>query len=745
MKRKKLWLWLMTVTSVIYILWRLFFTLPLHAGIVSLIAGIALFVAEFISMLEAVIHFICMSKDKAPEFPVIPESEYPHVDVLIATHSEEPELLFKTINGCKHMEYPDPAKVHIYLCDDNDRPEMAKLAQKMGVGYFGLSGNKLAKAGNLNNALSKTDSPLVVTFDSDMIPRSSFLMKTVPYFFLPEMILEDGVWRKRTEEELDPDYKIGFVQTPQSFYNPDLFQFNFFAESNIPNEQDYFFKEVNVGRNSSNSAIYAGSNTLISRRALEEVGGIRTKTITEDFATGIDIQAKGYTCFAIDEVLASGLAPDDFPNLLKQRQRWGRGCVQTIRSARFLFGKLPFLSKLSYLSCLLYWWTFLRRIVYILSPILFTVFGVLVVRTELWGILLIWLPSYLIYNHSLRLLSGKVRDQKWSNIVDTILCPYMILPILAETFGIRMRTFAVTSKEKTGTRSAKIIYAIPHLILLAASIVGIYFSIERMMLYKSILGLVVLFWLCMNTYFLTMAVFFLLGRINYRSSERFRAEIPVTFSVGTRRVHGTTDDISENGLSFITDFPEFLHGVVDFELQDEKWNATVSGEIVHVGKIGDKWRYSVKLVDLPFEEKQNYDQIVFDRLPTLATEIKTGAVKDLLVFFKRKTASSILSQRKLPRIVLNTSMRTDNGSVVHVLDYSYQYMLLTGAVPDSEFDLYMGRTALHLKKIQSSIGGKDNLFEIENWENISDSLELHEALLELIQGKQMEEKELVNV
>ena len=736
MKRKKLWFWLMTVTSVIYILWRLFFTLPLHAGIVSLIAGIALFAAEFISMLEAVIHYICMSKDKAPEFPVIPESEYPHVDVLIATHSEEPELLFKTINGCKHMEYPDPSKVHIYLCDDNDRPEMAKLAQKMGVGYFGLSGNKLAKAGNLNNALSKTDSPLVVTFDADMIPRSSFLMKTVPYFFLPEMISEDGVWRKRTEEELDPDYKIGFVQTPQSFYNPDLFQFNFFAESNIPNEQDYFFKEVNVGRNSSNSAIYAGSNTLISRRALEEVGGIRTKTITEDFATGIDIQAKGYTCFAIDEVLASGLAPDDFPNLLKQRQRWGRGCVQTIRSSRFLFGKLPFLSKLSYLSCLLYWWTFLRRIVYILSPILFTVFGVLVVRTELWGILLIWLPSYLIYNHSLRLLSGKVRDQKWSNIVDTILCPYMILPILAETFGIRMRTFFVTSKEKTGTKSAKIIYAIPHLILLAASIVGIYFSIERLMLYKNILGLVVLFWLCMNTYFLTMAVFFLLGRINYRSSERFQAEIPVTFSVGTRRVHGTTCDISENGLSFVTDFPEFLHGIVDFELRDGKWAARVSGEVVQVGQFGNQWKYGVKLAELPFEEQENYAQIVFDRLPTLATEIKTSAAKDLMVFFKRKTASSVLSQRKLPRILLDASLKTDSGETVHVSNYNYQYMMITGTVPGPAFDLYIGNTVLHLKKTPSSVGGKDTLFEIENWETRSCSPELHEALSALLLEKQ---------
>lgn len=745
MNRKKIWFWLMTVTSVIYILWRLFFTLPINAGIVALIAGIALFLSEFISMLEAVIHYICMSKDKTPEFPVIAEADYPHVDVLIATHSEEADLLFKTINGCKHMDYPDKSKVHIYLCDDNNRPEIAKLARDMGVGYFGLSDNKLAKAGNLNHALSKTDSPLIVTFDADMIPRSNFLMETVPYFSLPKMIFDHGEWRKRTEEEINPDYKIGFVQTPQSFYNPDLFQFNFFAENSIPNEQDYFFKEVNVGRNSSNSAIYAGSNTVISRQALEEVGGIRTKTITEDFATGIDIQSKGYTCFAVDQVLASGLAPDDFPNLLKQRQRWGRGCVQTIRSFKFLFGKLPFASKLSYLSCLLYWWTFLRRIVYILSPILFTVFGVLVVKTDIWGILLIWLPSYLIYNHSLRLVSGKVRDQKWSNIVDTILCPYMILPILAETFGIRMKKFSVTNKEKTVSRSAKIIYAIPHMILLAASMVGIYFSVEHMLLYKNTLGLVVLFWLCMNTYFLAMAIFFLLGRINYRSSERFRAEIPITFSVGTRKVKGITCDISENGLAFITDFPEFLYGIVTFELQDGKWGAQVPGEIVHVSKVENKWRYSVKLVGLSFEEKQNYDQIVFDRVPTLATEIKTSAMKDLLVFFRRKTSSSVLSKRTLPRIPLHCTLETADGRSVDIRDYNYQYMSIAGSVPFSEFCVRVGNATLQLKKTKGSIGGKDNLFEVENWKSISVSDEVYEAISEFLRSEQNEKRELQNV
>lgn len=737
--KKKIWFWLMTATSIIYILWRLFFTLPTETGIVSLVAGIALFVAEFISMLEAVIHYICMSRYKKPVLPVIANADYPSVDVLIATHSEETDLLFKTVNGCLHMAYPDKSKVHIFLCDDGNRPEMEKLAHDMGVGYFGLADNKMAKAGNLNHALSKTDSTLVVTLDADMIPRSSFLMETVPYFLLPEMIQDHGIWRKRTQEEIDPDYKIGFVQTPQSFYNPDLFQFNFFAERNIPNEQDYFFREVNVGRNSSNSAIYAGSNTIISRRALDEIGGIRTKTITEDFATGIDIETKGYTCFAIEKVLASGLAPDDFPNLLKQRQRWGRGCVQTIRSFKFLFGKLPVLAKLSYLSCLLYWWTFLRRIIYILSPILFTVFGVLIVKTSIQGILFIWLPSYLIYNHSLRLLSGKKRDQKWSNIVDTILCPYMMIPILAETLGLRMKKFAVTSKEKKTSRSAKIVYAVPHIILLVVDIVGICFSVRRMLIDQNFLGIVVLFWLCMNAYFLTMAIFFLLGRINYRNSERFAVEIPVSFYVGTRKTTAISYDISEFGLSFITDFPEYIYGVTAFDLQDGKWNAQIKGEVVHVTRIGNKWKYSVKLEPLSLEEKQAYNQIIFDRTPTLATEIRTSALKDLLIFFKRKTSQSVSSQRSLPRIPLDCNLETKSGNSVTVSDYNYHYMSIIGSVPSPKFQIKLGNATLSLKKSETAPGSKDNLFEVENWEHISVSDAVYEALQKLLSEEKINE------
>ena len=158
MKNRKVWFWLMTISSCIYIMWRVLFTIPTDLGMISLVAGIMLLVAEMISTIEAEINFICMNHGDELELPTIAEEDYPDVDILIATHSEEPELLLKTVNGCKHLKYVDKSKVHIYLCDDGNRNSVAKLAENMKVGYLPLANNKEAKAGNLNNALSKTNS-----------------------------------------------------------------------------------------------------------------------------------------------------------------------------------------------------------------------------------------------------------------------------------------------------------------------------------------------------------------------------------------------------------------------------------------------------------------------------------------------------------------------------------------------------------------------------------------------------------
>lgn len=168
-----------------------------------------------------------------------------------------------------------------------------------------------------------------------------------------------------------------------------------------------------MARNRTNSVIYGGSNTVISREALEEVDGFYTYSITEDFATGILIQSKGYRCYAIPEVHASGLSPTDLKSLIKQRERWARGCIQTGRRLNILFRRgLGFWQKISYISSITYWYASIKRFVYIMAPILFSVFNVIVVKCTLLQVLVFWLPMYILSSLSLKIFSQNIRNTR---------------------------------------------------------------------------------------------------------------------------------------------------------------------------------------------------------------------------------------------------------------------------------------------------------------------------------------------
>lgn len=330
-------------------------------------------------MISQMIHFQSMTELEYPEKPDVTGMEYPSVDVFIATYNEPVEVLYKTVNGCCNMEYPELEKVKIYLCDDGGRQEVKELAEHFHIEYLARKEHTGAKAGNLNHALRHSQGDLVVTFDADMIPMKDFLISCIPYFMLDLKQTEELKQQKGKAAGKSRNGKIGFVQTPQSFYNLDLFQFYLYSENTIPNEQDYFYRDIQLAKNRSNSIIYGGSNTVLSREALEEIGGFVTNVITEDFATGMLIQSKGYQCIAIDEVHASGLSPEDLKNLVKQRKRWARGCIQTGRKLNVLFCKgLSIRQKISYMASISYWYDSVKRLIYMMAPILFSVFGITV-------------------------------------------------------------------------------------------------------------------------------------------------------------------------------------------------------------------------------------------------------------------------------------------------------------------------------------------------------------------------------
>src|SRR5690606_24075235 len=125
----------------------------------------------------------------------------------------------------------------------------------------------------------------------------------------------------------------------------------------------------------------------------------------------------------------------------------------------------------NYIVSISYWYSGLKRLIYIMSPILFAVFNIIVVKTTLLEVLIFWLPMYILTNTTLKLLSQNIRNTKWSNIYETILFPSLLPATILETLGLSMKQFKVTRKDgSTGQdRKYQLMHSIPHFIFATLS------------------------------------------------------------------------------------------------------------------------------------------------------------------------------------------------------------------------------------------------------------------------------------
>ena len=617
----KLLLLLSSEATFIYFCWRVFFSVPTEAGVLSITANLVLLAIELLDYVESLVLFRNLRGIRQYNVPEIAPEEFPHVDVFVATYNESTELLAKTLNGCVHMEYPDRSKVHIWLCDDNRRPAMRQLAEEMGVGYFDRPDNSGAKAGNLNHAMSLTHAPYVVTFDADMIPKSDFLMKTIPYFV-------DAEKKNLSLPEKD-QVRLGFLQTPQCFYEPDIYQHDLYAENSVPNEQNFFYRTIEPAKTSTNSVIYGGSNTVLARKAIEDIGGFYTESITEDFATGVLIEMAGYVSLAISEPLASGQTPHTFREHIRQRTRWGRGVIMTWRKLRLLRQKsLSLLQKANYWSSVEYWYAPIKNLIYILSPLLFAALAIPVFKCNWLELLVFWLPMFLMQNICLMINSRRTISIKWSGVYGTSVMPFLLLPILKETFGISTSSFNVTDKsKKSSSRKADILAMLPFFLLMALSVAGI---VRLMFIFKlaySINLLILLFWIVRNLYFLALSVFLIIGRDSDGEAVKVTDAEPVTVvpeGSENESFEGVTTLMTEHGLTvFLDDYESIgLGDAVHITIYSGKHKVEVKGKVTGV-QISRKQQLTTRTIEIEdfLGGKNEYLELLYDRVPSLPQSI----------------------------------------------------------------------------------------------------------------------------
>ena len=600
--------------TIIYLTWRAVWSIPVGHGLFAVGANVVLLIVELLGFVESMVLYRNLLRRRAYKLPEIPEDAWPEVDVFIATYNEPCDLLERTVNGCLHMKYPDLSKVHIWICDDNRRPEMRALAQKMGVGYFDRPDNKGAKAGNLNNAMAHTSAPYVVTFDADMIPRSEFLLKTIPYFVDAELRQKDVPSEKRL--------KLGFLQTPQCFYDPDVFEHALYSEKRVPNEQDFFYRTIEPSKTASNSVIYGGSNTVLSREAIEAAGGFYTESITEDIATGLLIQSKGYVSLSLPEPLASGQTPHTFKEHIKQRTRWGRGVIVTLRKIKLWRRKeLSIDQKINYWSSGVYWYSPMKNFVYMLSPLLYAVFAVPVFRCNWLELIVFWLPMFILQDLSLRANSKNSISTKWSGIYETSVMPHLFMPILKETVGITLKNFKVTDKSgKKTSRQKDFRSMVPFIILALLSVAGIVRVLMEVTVLSVFPTLVLLFWIVRNLYFLVMSIFLVDGRDSDEETVKVRFAELIDVSSEQGKWSGVTTLMTEHNMTVYLDESDDLKIGSHCTVKVYKGKAGVELKGVVTGVLASRnspaKTHTIEITDY-MDNRYEYWQILYDRIPTL--------------------------------------------------------------------------------------------------------------------------------
>ncbi len=561
------------IISIRYILWRGIYTLNIQDRI-SLSISMIVFLAELYGFVQYILFHYQSLRPTNPVPPEINYSRAPAVDILITIFSEPKDILCRTIIGCLSQDYPS-GKCNVYVLDDGRREEIKELTERFGCNYITRPTNKNVKAGNLNNGLKNSYSDLVAVFDCDHVPVRSFLRETVGFF---------------------SDPKVAFVQTPHHFYNPDTFQRNLKLEREICNEQDLFFHVIQPGRDSYNSAFFAGSGGIFRRSCLEEIGGFKTETITEDLHTSMELHSRGYKSFYVNKDLSAGLSPESFASYLKQRKRWARGGVQIFFLDNPLIKRgLTIHQRLNYFASSVYFFHGLPRLIYLTAPLSYLLFGYAPLLSDVWTLLNFFLSHYIASTMAFSMVSKGHRNAFWSDVYETVMSFGLTITAFMTIFKPKEHTFAVTPKmERFDKPKINTTIVAPHifllLLLLFAGTVGIYKLAVTANNRDAIL--VSLVWASYNSLILISAIIAGRERIQRRGLIRLARRIETRLSLPNKEVSCLTRDVSETGLSVIlpepVKFPPFnfnLMLISDYGETTKVMGRVVRNDIDRYGKI----------------------------------------------------------------------------------------------------------------------------------------------------------------
>jgi cellulose synthase (UDP-forming) len=219
-----------------------------------------------------------------------------------------------------------------------------------------------------------------------------------------------------------------------------------------------------------------GTNMVIRRRALERAGGMAEHNIAEDFLTSLFIHRDGWKSTYVPEVLAEGLAPEDFLSYYKQQFRWSRGSLEVVFRHNPLFMRgLTWPQKIEYLSSASYHLAGPVVLMNALLPAIFFFTGLTPLRISTMALATVFLPYIFLMIYTLQ------RSSNFSYTFRALSFSMGSFPIQIKALWAVMTrqksAFSVTSKTRLSGNFLNL--AAPHILYILIAMAGVGLSFLR--------------------------------------------------------------------------------------------------------------------------------------------------------------------------------------------------------------------------------------------------------------------------
>ncbi|KAB2333498.1 glycosyltransferase [Bacillus mesophilum] len=316
-----------------------------------------------------------------------PLEKYPSVALFIPAYNEG-VVISDTLSAMGKLNYP--GKLDIYLLDDGSKDDTADISKEFSEAFANIhyipvpDGEPRGKSRVLNYGLKISSSDYFIVYDADNQPEADAVTKLV----------------EAAETTNGAAGAVGYVKTQNKETN--------MLTRMIALEFRVFQLLMQCGRWSLfKLGSLAGTNMLLRRKVIEELGGYDVYALAEDAELTVRLTAAGYLLPVVPTSCTWEQEPENLKVFIKQRTRWLTGNIylleKSLREFSFWKGRTFILS----LQHLLTYAVFIGLLLFSHIFFLLSILG-LDLPNIAAPLLMLWFMSYIVY--SAQLLSAIVID-----------------------------------------------------------------------------------------------------------------------------------------------------------------------------------------------------------------------------------------------------------------------------------------------------------------------------------------------